>query len=33
MPLAIDVAIELEPLKSLETPTPTLVVLSSSLDP
>jgi hypothetical protein len=33
MPLAKDVPIELEPLKILETPTPTLILLSSSLDP
>jgi hypothetical protein len=33
MPLAKDVAIELEPLKTLETPTLTPIVLSSSLDP
>ena len=36
MPLATDVAIELEPLKTPETPTPTpafLVLLPSSLDP
>jgi hypothetical protein len=33
MPLAKDVAIDLEPLKTLETPTLTLILLSSSLDP
>jgi hypothetical protein len=33
MPLAKDVPIELEPLKTLETPTLTLILLSSSLDP
>jgi hypothetical protein len=33
MPLAKDVHIDLEPPKTLETPTPTLVLLSSSLDP
>jgi hypothetical protein len=33
MPFAKDVAIDLEPPKTLETPTPTLILLSSSLDP
>jgi hypothetical protein len=33
MPLAKDVHIDIEPLKALETPTLTLVLLSSSLDP
>jgi hypothetical protein len=33
MPLAKDIAIELEHSKTLETPTLTLILLSSSLDP
>jgi hypothetical protein len=33
MPLAKDVAIELNPLKTLKTPRLTLILLSSSLDP
>jgi hypothetical protein len=33
MPLAKDVPMEREPLKTPETPTPTPILLSSSLDP
>jgi hypothetical protein len=33
MPLPADLPMELEPPKTLETPTPILILLSSSLDP